>query len=222
MKTLTLIKTNECFYIKNLGIFSNREKKPLYKTSNSEYKFGGTSPYTIPHDVFNHTDYRCIGTLEDELKAVGGYYFMHVECVTLEERGMIQDDILKLFEFYRNNLNEIKIFNKKRLKNDLVKEMKYLIYDVRYDIQNTYNLTGIKNKKKINKYIKLAALLMYDGFLEASHKYHNQPSKVYHNYYGMVRLMIDLILQKDRFAEDEEVTIGYGKGKCKVLSHTLL
>lgn len=206
MRKITLIKIEGLLYVKNIGCRTNAYGNPLYFQNNDL----GSSDLTIAHDIFHHLDYRYIGTLEDELKALGGFVYIHESDPKRDIWKGISEDLIHLFKYYKDNLDAVKIEGKKRTN-------KYLLGYIKDIVMIDRELFRTEKTEKLEKFLKLSHLLVYDGYLASAKRYKNRNYRALDNFYAVLKVLKYIMSSFDILNDFTEIDISYGNGRCFVV-----
>lgn len=206
MRKISLIKIDGLLYVKNLGCRTNMFGEPLYFKNH----YLGSSSLTIAHDIFHHLDYRCIGTLEDELKALGGFVYIHESDPKKDIWKGIAEDLIHLFKYYKDNLDAVKIEGKKRYD-------KYLLSYIESMVMIDKELFRTEKTEKLGKFLKLSHLLVYDGYMASAKRYKNQSYKALDNFYAVLKVLGNIMDGLGVIGDYSEIGISYGNGRCSVV-----
>lgn len=206
MRKITLIKVDGSLFVKNTGCRTNAYGNPLYFEGNSLR----SSDITLAHDIFHHLDFRDIGTLEDELRALGGYAYL--DSPEQNITAGINNDLVLLYKYYRNNLDETRIRNKRRLN-------KYLLNNLKDMVMSTKYFFTTPDMEKFNKFLEISALLVYDGYIASRRKYKNNYLNVLRNYHAVLRVIRKIMGSVNLIDDLHEIEIIYGNSKCYVVGN---
>lgn len=225
MRTITLIKVDDRLFIKDLGCNIDKNKIPLYYNKNfGEDVFSNKS--TIAHDIFHHSDFTKIGTMADEVEALGAALFLQDrDFVKTRILNQICIEVADLFKYYveAKPFNHQKIRNKKRKYQTFLQNIQSTLFqEKKFTLSKNRFRSGYKNytyddlEVMITDYLETSACLLYNGFIAASKRYQYNFNKAFDNYLAVKNQVEKIINNLHLIPESGELTICYGNGQCMI------
>lgn len=223
MRAVTLIKIDGEFFLKGIGSKLNMFNAPIYARDFEYLEAFPVNEFSLAHDLFHHLNYKFIGTLSDEIMAIGGMLFVNrhlSDKITM--RSMIAE-IEGLFEFHTRNpkIKHLKIQKRKRLNKNLFNKISDNLNTLKNDFlsaKNNYDYQDNFEKEEyileVENFLKSSACLVYDGYIKSSQKYKNNNEKAYYNYQAVMETTKKILRYKDHISDDCEITLRYGDGLC--------